>query len=264
MTTETRRLHLTIDRLDAAARIWAAACSTTGAMAPDHIADVLSAQWDARQPIPDLSIAAVEGTRRASEENASYGHMCRSGEIDHCGPEPRGVDLRIQGGRTTALVWDTGGSHVISLRPVDDGRSLAWTVDLECTSDPATSPRVTAMLGAAWSWRDCSAEHLAEQREILALAAEVGIDVARLDGLADEQSARISHRFEPPTVAIGDIVTMSVEDDEDPPRVYTGTVRQLAPGGRRARVDWTGEVPRWASWYVDTADLTRQGWEARS
>lgn len=94
MTTETRRLHLTIDRLDAAARIWAAACSTTGAMAPDHIADVLSAMWDARQPIPDLSIAA--------------------------------------------------------------------------------------------------------------------------------------------------------------------------PGGRRARVDWTGEVHRWASWYVDTADLTRQGWEARS
>lgn len=273
MTVDIRYLSHTSTDLSSAGRIWAAACSTAGALAPDHIADVLTEQWEAFRsgrvgPPPDLSVAAIEGTRRASEEHESHAHLRRDGSLDHVGPEPRGVDLRIYGGRTAALVWDTGGSHVISLRPVGSPSRPAWVVEIQAPSDAiSTSPRIAAMLGMAWRLVDSDAQ----RDQILDLArrplSEEGLGqtgYAWLEKMAVEQARRIAHRFQPVDIEVGESVTMTIDyEDGEGERIYRGTVRRVALEGRRVLVDWEDGIRPRRTWYVDVADLQRsQGAEA--
>lgn len=271
-TTDTRYLSYTVDRFSDAARIWAAACATNGAMAPDHVADVCTEQWlaylqdgrpaarwdgeDLIDPL-DLDVGARRGTRRADVEHESYAHLRRDGLLDHAGPAPRGLAVERRGGRAVALVWDTGGSHVIRLRPISGERDRAWCVEIEADAAVvATSPRVGAFLGAAWSYRDGDEE----TARILEIASWDGHDEAWLEARCAEQTERIAHRGAPMPHAVGAAVTMTLDyDDGEGPHVYRGTVRRVAPGGKRVLVDWIGDVRPRRSWYVDASELRPAG-----
>lgn len=110
------------DELPIAARIWAAAAGTAGALAPRHIADALIEGYN-------LFGAALEGTRRATEE-AGEGW-----------PPPRGCEIIVSQGEA-ALVWKTE-RHEISLtrEPIISGN---WVVTIHCYHTPGDCERVMA------------------------------------------------------------------------------------------------------------------------
>lgn len=110
--------------LHTAARVWAAAAGTAGALASRHIADALIEGYG-------LCDAAIEGTRRAAEG------------VEEGWPPPRGCEIQVNQGQAT-LAWITERHHIfLSRDPISDED---WLVTIHCYHDetPGGCERVQA------------------------------------------------------------------------------------------------------------------------
>jgi hypothetical protein len=160
---ERHVLQLCLRDLECAAHAWAAAASTSRAMAPALIARALVATGG------DLMRAALEGTAAALAEH----------ELDVAGgwsgPAPRGLDLHVRGGAVTSIDW-ASDTHAISLARRGAG---GWRLTIASQHPLSESDRVRAALVVAWRQREPE-----DYAAIAAAAQEAGLDDASLDAAA--------------------------------------------------------------------------------
>lgn len=154
-------LRLTLADVACAAHAWAAACATSGAMAPGHVATALIAGGDILQ-------AAIDGTAATL---AAHREDQRRGWT---GPEPRGLEVEIAGGCAWRLVWRSETSLVTLHRS-----SSGWSVIVECAR--ADHPRFYAAIAGAWRWRD----NAPDEAMIRVAATELGLEAVLDDDVED-------------------------------------------------------------------------------
>lgn len=122
------------------AAAWAAAAGHAGAFAPKHVMEVLVLLFDEGNPSTSIFVAMIVGTRRAQVEHD---------EVHRTGPNPRGLDLSIGGGRVSRITW-VSDSHDVGMWPIFYGASGIgrWGISIRYDG-PGFSQRIQSARSAS-------------------------------------------------------------------------------------------------------------------